>query len=101
MARIAYSHIYRYDERRNNYRYCYWITPAKFRNGLFDASFFETPVEIPFEDTTLLGSARIREYLEYRYGDYMQMPSEEARRAAIHAYIFDTERDYTEYLGNV
>ena len=101
MARVAYKHIYRYDHRKTGYRYCYWITPAKFRNGLFDASFFETPVDIPFEDTVLLGSEKIREYLAYRYGDYMKLPSEAARRAAVHAMVFDTQKDYTEYLGKV
>lgn len=101
MARIAYSHIYRYDNRKDNYKYCYWITPAKFRNGLFDKPFFEKPIDIPFEDTKLLGSEKIKEYLEYRYGDYMKLPSEEQRKAAVHAYVFDTEKNYTEYLGNV
>lgn len=101
MARIAYSHIYRYDNRKDNYKYCYWITPAKFRNGLFDKTFFEKPIDIPFEDTNLLGSEKIKEYLEYRYGDYMKLPSEEQRKAAVHAYVFDTKKNYTEYLGNV
>lgn len=101
MARMAYAHIYHYDGRQKNYRYCYWITPAKFRNGLFDAGFFEKPVDIPFEDTMLLGSEKIREYLEYRYGDYMRLPSKEAQRTAVHAFVYDTEKDYTEYLGKV
>lgn len=101
MARIAYAHIYHYDGWQRGYRYCYWITPAKFRSGLFDASFFETPVDIPFEDTVLLGSEKIKEYLEYRYGDYMRLPPEKARQAAVHAFVYDTQRDYTEYLGNV
>ena len=101
MARIAYSHIYRYDNREKNYKYCYWITPAKFRNGLFDAEFFEKPVDIPFEDTVLLGSEKIKEYLAYRYGDYMKLPSEEQQKAAVHAMIFDTQKDYTEYLGKI
>lgn len=101
MARIAYNHIYHYDGRDDNYKYCYWITPAGFRNGLFDASFFEKPVDVPFEDTVLLGSEKIKEYLEYRYGDYMKLPSEEQRKAAVHAYVFDTEKDYTEYLENM
>lgn len=101
IARIAYSHIYRYDNRKDNYKYCYWITPAKFRNGLFDKTFFEKPIDIPFEDTNLLGSEKIKEYLEYRYGNYMKLPSEEQRKAAVHAYVFDTEKNYTEYLGNV
>lgn len=101
MARIAYRHIYRYDNMEKDYQYCYWITPAKFHNGLFDASFFERPVDISFEDTVLLGSERIKDYLSYRYGDYMKLPSEEARKAAVHAMIFDTQKDYTEYLGKV
>ena len=101
MARIAYSHIYRYDNKTQKFRYCYWITPAKFRNGLFDASFFEVPVDIPFEDTVLLGSEKIKEYLAYRYGDYMKLPSAEQQKAAVHAMVFDTQKDYTEYLGKV
>ena len=101
MTRIAYRHIYAYENRKDNFKYCYWITPAKFRNGLFDKTFFEKPVDVPFEDTKLLGSEKIKEYLEYRYGDYMKLPSEEQRKAAVHAYIFDTEKNYTEYLGNV
>lgn len=101
LANIAYHHIYMYDNRTNHFQYCYWITPAKFRSGLFDASFFSDPVDIPFEDTVLLGSKKIKEYLEYRYGNYMQLPSEEARKAAVHAMIFDTQKDYTEYLRQV
>ena len=98
MAKIAYSNIYRYDNKKENYKYCYWITPAKFESGLFDASFFEKPVDISFEDTVLLGSDKIKEYLSYRYGDYMKLPDEAAQKAAVHAYIFDTAKDYTEYL---
>lgn len=98
MAKIAYRNIYRYDNKKENYKYCYWITPAKFESGLFDASFFEKPVDISFEDTVLLGSERIKEYLSYRYGDYMKLPDEAAQKAAVHAYIFDTAKDYTEYL---
>ncbi len=98
MAKRFYKRIYKYDDRAENFLYCYWITPAKFRNGLFDASFFSEPVDIPFEDTVLLGSAKIKDYLAYRYGDYMKLPSEAAQKAAVHAMIFDTEKDYTAYF---
>ena len=98
IAKISYWHIYLYDEWQDNFHYCYWITPAKFRNGLFDKSFFEKPVDVPFEDTVLLGSEKIKDYLAYRYGDYMKLPSEEAQKAAVHAFVFDTEKDYTEYV---
>ena len=101
LAKMCYKKIYKYDARQENFKYCYWITPAKFRNGLFDQSFFEAPVDIPFEDTVLLGSEKIKEYLAYRYGDYMKLPSEEQQKAAVHAFLYDTEKDYKEYLENL
>lgn len=99
MAKIAYKRIYHYDKMKRNYMYCYWITPAKFHSGLFDASFFSNPIDIPFEDTVLYGSKKIKEYLKYRYGDYMKLPSKEAQKAAVHAMIYDTEKDYREYVS--
>ena len=101
LAKHFYKQIYKYDSLEMDFKYCYWITPAKFKNGLFDEEFFKTPVDIPFEDTALMGSEKIKEYLEYRYGDYMKLPSEEERQAAVHAMIYDTEKDYKEYLLKV
>ena len=98
MAKCFYRRIYKYDDMKTNFKYCYWITPAKFRSGLFDSSFFSDPVDIPFEDTVLQGSKKIKEYLEYRYGDYMKLPSKEAQQAAVHAMLFDVNRDYKEYV---
>ena len=101
MAKICYKKIYKYDGMTDNFKYCYWITPAKFRNGLFDKEFFESPVDVTFEDTVLLGSEKIKEYLEYRYGDYMKLPSKDQQKAAVHAMIFDTEKDYKDYFEEI
>ena len=90
--------IYKYDGMTDGFKYCYWITPAKFRSGLFDSSFFSDPVDIPFEDTKLLGSEKVKEYLEYRYGDYMKLPSAEAQKASVHAVKYDIHKNYTEYI---
>lgn len=98
MADKCYEHIYRYDDMKDNFMFCYWITPAKFRSGLFDPKFFNEPVDVPFEDTVLMGSKYIKEYLEYRYGDYMKLPSIEQQKAAVHAYIYDTDKDFIEYF---
>ena len=98
MAKVSYKRIYKYDALKNGYKYCYWITPANFRQGLFDAEFFENPCDIEFEDTVLYGSKKIKEYLSYRYGDYMQLPSAEAQKAAVHAYIYDVKKGYIEYM---
>lgn len=98
MAKCFYRRIYKYDNMQTDFKYCYWITPANFRSGLFDSSFFSDPVDISFEDAILLGPKKITEYLEYRYGDYMKLPSKEEQKAAVHAMIFDTKKDYTEYI---
>lgn len=98
LSKICFHRIYKYDGMTSGFKYCYWITPAKFRQGLFNKEFFENPVDIQFEDTQLLGSSHIKEYLAYRYGDYMKLPSEAAQKAAVHAMIFDIEKDYTEYI---
>ena len=71
---------------------------SQVSSGLFEKSFFDEPVDVPFEDTVLYASKHIKEYLEYRYGDYMKLPSEEAQRAAVHAMIWDVNKDYTEYI---
>ncbi len=98
LAKLCYKHIYKYDDLEAGYCWCYWITPAKFAKGLFDAKFFSQPVDIRFEDTSLLGSQYIREYLAARYGNYMKLPSKEEQLAAVHADIYDTEKDYREYI---
>lgn len=101
MVKVFYKRIYRYDSMTDNYKYCYWITPAKFKSGLFEPDFFENPVDIKFEDTVLLGSNKIKSYLEYRYGNYMQLPSIEQQRAAVHALKYDVNKDYKEYMEKI
>lgn len=98
LVKRCYRRIYRYDDMQEGYAYCYWITKASFRGGLFDRSFFDTAVEQDFEDCRLLAPARIQEYLTYRYGDYRKLPPVEEQRAAIHAELADANRDYREYL---
>lgn len=98
IAKWCYRSIYRYDNLTDRYMWCYWITPASFYKGLFNPEYFQNPVDVPFEDTRLLGSRHIKEYLAARYGDYMKMPPKEMQEAAVHAEIFDTEKDYSEYM---
>ena len=99
IAKWCYRCIYKYDNLLSDFKYCYWITPAKFKQGLFAQEFFEEPIDVQFEDTLLYGSRYIKEYLSYRYGDYMKLPSESQQAASVHAMIFDTEKDYKEYFS--
>ena len=98
LAKWCYKQIYKYDGLNDNYCWCYWITPASFEKGLFNKVFFEKTVDIKFEDTLLLSSPYVKDYLKYRYGDYMKLPPKEQQKVAVHAEIYDVEKDYTEYI---
>lgn len=96
----CYHRIYKYDTLTKDFCWCYWITPAKFKQGLFEMEYFMDVIDIPFEDTKLLGSKSIKKYLSVRYGNYMKLPSQKQQIAAVHAEIFDTEKDYLQYFNN-
>lgn len=98
LAMQCYKHIYKYEDLTEEFFWCYWITKASFNGGLFEKDFFWEPKDIPFEDTMLMGSEKIKQYLTARYGDYMKLPSKEEQEMAVHAEIYDTNKDYTEYL---
>lgn len=93
-----YKHLYKYEDLKDDYVYIYWITPAKYHQGIFEAEAFDHTEEILFEDISLLGPTNIKRYLELRYGNYMKLPSEEQQKEAVHAMIYDTEKDYKEYM---
>lgn len=98
MSKKAYQFIYKYKGLNQNFSYCYYITKANFKQGIFEQSMFDKPIDIKFEDVNLMGPTEIKKYLELRYGNYMKMPSEEEQKIAIHAEYFDTERGYENYF---
>ena len=94
-----YKDIYKYDYSNDpNLKWCYWITYGGFDCGLFEPDYFAEPVDTPFEDAVLWGPTKIKEYLTLRFGDYMKLPPVEKRGAKVHAYIYDTTKDYKEYI---
>lgn len=101
ISKYLYNEIYKYDNLREDYSYCYYITKANFEQGLFDRKIFDTNKEIEFEGVNLLCPNEIKEYLKIRYGDYMKLPSEEERKMDVHAYIYDVNKNYTEYLTKI
>lgn len=98
IAKRCYKNIYRYDGLKANFKWCYFITPAKFKQGIFEPYMFETPVDIDFEGHKLYASKDIKKYLKYRYGDYMKLPSKEQQKATIHAMTYDTEKGFENYF---
>ena len=73
---------------------------AKFKNAYYPAELFKEKRYVPFEQVMLAVPNDVEQYLTLRYGeDYMQMPSEETKAIyQTHAMIWDTEKDYSEYV---
>lgn len=98
LSNWCYKSIYHYDTLKTNFKWCYFITPAKFRQAIFEPRIFENPVDIDFEGYKLYSSEHVKDYLECRYGDYMKLPSAEQQKAAIHAAVWDTEKEFRNYF---
>ena len=73
---------------------------AKFKNAYYPAELFEVKRYVPFEKTELAVPNGVEKYLTLRYGsNYMEMPNEETKAIyQTHAMIWDTEKDYKEYI---
>lgn len=97
LSKQCYKLIYGFNRLMSNYSFCYYITKAKFTQGIFESSMFNNPVDIKFEDRILMGPSDINKYLRYRYGEYMKLPSKEEQEAAVHAEVYDTKKDYLSY----
>lgn len=74
---------------------------AKFKNAYYPAELFKTQKYMPFEQVELAVPNGVEQYLELRYGkNYMQMPDEQTKAIyQTHAMIWDTEKDYSEYIN--
>jgi len=99
MSGFAYRQIYKYDKQdMRDYQYGYFITKARYNQAVFPKEIFMKPVDIAFETTKLLAPTDIHGYLKIRFGNYMELPPKEERKAAKHAEIVDLEKDYKEYF---
>ncbi len=56
------------------------------------------PIDMEFENLTLMGPRDADAYLTWKYGDYMTPPSE-TNRAGHTALIFDLDNDSSKYTG--
>ncbi|MEI5907391.1 LicD family protein [Bacillus spongiae] len=99
-SKQCYKLIYKYQNRKSDYVYNYFITKANFTEGIFEREIFEEPVDIPFESIKLKGPTEIKKYLKHRYGDYMKLPSIEQQELSIHAEIYDTRIGFEHYINN-
>ena len=63
-----------------------------YSNIICEAVWFDEPVKMPFEDFTVMMPSGYKEFLNLRYGDYMQLPPEDKRISHHNHYYVDFER---------
>jgi lipopolysaccharide cholinephosphotransferase len=71
---------------------------AKYKRGTYKREWFATTKRVPFENVTLNVPVGVVEFLSERFGNYMKIPDIQQIRREQHASVWDTEKDYKEYV---
>ena len=100
MIKYALKQVYKYKNKESNY-YCNYLGKAKYKRGTYKKEWFNATRRVPFEKVELNVPICVEYFLSERFGDYMNPPNIEQIRREQHASIWDTEKDYTEYLKDV
>lgn len=98
MVDYGLRQVYRYRNSDTNY-YCNFLGKAVFKKGIYKKEWFEESVAAPFEKTTMQVPKGLHEFLSERFGDYMQVPSPERIKYEQHAWKWDTEKDFSNYVN--
>ncbi len=97
LVKFALKQVYKYRNQKSSL-YCNYLGKAKYKKGTYDASIFRDFKEVPFETVQLNVPIDVEVFLKERFGDYMKIPDLESIKREQHAHIWDTEKDYTNYL---
>lgn len=76
--------------------HCFFGVAHYFDRNIFPRSTFEHYTRIPFEGRMFCVMENHHEVLKTQYGDYMKLPPEKDRVAALHAIAIDLTREWTE-----
>ncbi len=99
LVKFALKQVYKYRNKKTKL-YCNYLGKAKYKKGTYKKEWFESTKRVPFENVELNVPVGVEAFLTERFGDYMKLPSMEQIKREQHAEIWDTEKNYTEYLTN-
>lgn len=89
--------VYKYRNKASGL-YCNYLGKAKYKKGTYKREWFATTKRVPFENVTLNVPVCVEEFLSERFGDYMKIPDAQQIKREQHAAVWDTEKDYKEYV---
>lgn len=90
-----YKLMSKYDLENSEYTGSLWLENIN-ENDLLKREWFDSYIEMPFEDTTMRMPIGYHEMLTKQFGDYMKLPPE-SERYNHSGGIIDTERPYSFY----
>lgn len=90
----------RSQNSKNSKKVAHFFGRAPFSRTTFEETWLSTPRYVKFNELLLPVPKDVEKYLEIRYGaDWMRHPSQNVIDSyPSHAYIVDTERNYSYYL---
>lgn len=100
LVKHGLKQVYKYRNKQTNY-YCNFLGKAVFKNAIYQREWFEKSVYAPFEKIQLKVPENLHDFLTFRFGDYMKIPSKERIKWEQHAEFWDTEKDFRKYLIDV
>ena len=97
LVKHALKQVYKYRNEKTEL-YCNYLGKAKYKRGTYKREWFETTKRVPFENVTLRVPEKVELFLSERFGDYMKIPDLQQIKREQHASIWDTEKDFTDYV---
>ena len=73
--------------------------PEWTKRLIFPREWFDSYIELPFEDITMNCPIEYDKYLKQQFGNYMQLPPE-SQRISVHPSFVDLEKPYEYYQKN-
>lgn len=100
LLRKALKEVYRYKSKTTDF-YCNFLGKAIFKKGIYKREWFDNTQYIPFEKVQLKVPAKLHEFLTERFGDYMKIPSKERIKWEQHAWEWNVDKDFREFVSNI
>lgn len=97
LVKFALKQVYRYRNEKSDYL-CNYLGKARFKAGTYKREWFAAAKKVPFENVELNVPIKVEDFLSERFGDYMKIPDLEKIKREQHASLWDTEKDYKEYI---
>ena len=100
LLKKALKEVYRYQNRETDF-YCNFLGKANLKKGIYKREWFENARYVPFETVQLKVPNNLHEFLSVRFGEYMKIPSLECAKREQHAWKWDINEDFRNFVSNV